>query len=229
MNELSDIGPCIVMEYIDGMTLREFLSQNKLTGKNAHKIISDICHALNYVHSKQIIHRDLKPENILITYNGQNVKLIDFGLADSDDYEILKIPAGTKRYIAPEQSDKNCTLDNRADIFSLGVIIEEMNEKLHNIQLKKIAKRCMEPDRNKRFDTVSDILQEMDGTDIAKKLWIIITVIFAAVAIAFAIYLSFRSAPAPLPAKNDFPSDTLHQQQTPSEIITEEELHSANR
>ncbi len=229
MNELPEIGPCILMEYIDGITLRNFLSQNKLTGKNAHKIISDICHALSYVHSKQIIHRDLKPENILITHNGQNVKLIDFGLADSDDYDILKIPAGTKRYIAPEQSDKNCTLDNRADIFSLGIIIDELNEKLHNMQLKKIAKRCTEPDRSKRFDSVGDILQELDGTDIAKRLWIVITVVFAAIAIAFALYLSFRSAPAPLPEKSTYSSDTLHHQQTPPEIITEEELRSVNR
>ena len=70
--------------------------------KLSRKIVSQLCDVLEYIHSKQVIHKDLKPENILITHNGQNVKLIDFGLSDSDDYAPLKFHAGTQAYAAPE-------------------------------------------------------------------------------------------------------------------------------
>ena len=96
------LGNYIVLEYIDGIPLTTFIEQGKLTQPLAYKFITEICNALQYIHSKQLIHKDLKPNNILITHNGNNVKLIDFGLADCDDYEILKIPAGTEKYLAPE-------------------------------------------------------------------------------------------------------------------------------
>ena len=60
--------------------------------------------ALEYIHGKQTAHRDLKPSNIMITRNGQHVKLIDFGLSDTDDYAVYKQPAGTEGYISPEQT-----------------------------------------------------------------------------------------------------------------------------
>lgn len=95
-----ELGHCIIMQWIDGEPLRSMLpiSDKKLS----RKIVSQLCDVLEYIHSKQVIHKDLKPENILITHNGQNVKLIDFGLSDSDDYALLKFHAGTQLYAAPE-------------------------------------------------------------------------------------------------------------------------------
>ena len=92
---------CILLEYVDGVTLKEFMQHGKLTRPVAVKIINELCSALQYIHSKQIVHRDLKPDNILITHNGNNVKLIDFSLSDCDDYDVLKLPAGTRYYLAP--------------------------------------------------------------------------------------------------------------------------------
>ena len=94
-------GKCIVMEYIDGCTLKEFLDTEHSTGVY-RKILDEILDAMSYYHSKQIIHRDIKPENILITRNGNNVKIIDFGLSDTDYHATLKQPAGTVKYAAPE-------------------------------------------------------------------------------------------------------------------------------
>ena len=99
---ISGLGHCIVMEYIDGLSLREFMAQGRLTPELARKFVQELCSALGYLHGKQIVHRDLKPENILVTYNGNNIKLIDFGLSDCDDYDALKLPAGTRYYLAPE-------------------------------------------------------------------------------------------------------------------------------
>ena len=70
------------MQWIDGVTLRSMLGH--MDAGQEREVIDGICDALEYIHSKQIVHRDLKPENIIITHNGQNVKLIDFGLSDAD-------------------------------------------------------------------------------------------------------------------------------------------------
>ena len=72
------IGSCIIMEWIDGCTLEELMTEDRIDRTLARKIICEICDALGYMHRKQIIHRDLKPENILITHNGQNVDPLDY-------------------------------------------------------------------------------------------------------------------------------------------------------
>src|SRR5574344_2071165 len=64
--QVKDLGNCILLEYIDGMTLKEFMKQKLLTRALAYKFIDELCNALQYIHSKQIVHRDLKPGNILI-------------------------------------------------------------------------------------------------------------------------------------------------------------------
>ena len=106
MEEVSPFGKCIVMEYVDGVSLREYINTHKSSRQETIRWINELCQALSYIHAKQIIHRDLKPENILITSNGRHVKLIDFGFSDTDSYAVLKEPAGTRRYAAPEQMKK---------------------------------------------------------------------------------------------------------------------------
>ncbi|WP_018336239.1 serine/threonine-protein kinase [Butyricimonas synergistica] len=155
------LGNYIVLEYIDGIPLTTFMEQGKLTPVLAYKFITEICNALQYIHSKQQIHKDLKPNNILITYNGNNVKLIDFGLADCDDYEILKIPAGTEKYLAPEQLNPEATLDCRTDIYSLGIIIEEMSSIVKDRKLASIAQKCTRPTPNERYNNTAEIIEDL--------------------------------------------------------------------
>ena len=155
------LGNYIVLEYIDGIPLTTFIEQGKLTRALAYKFITEICNALQYIHNKQLIHKDLKPNNILITYNGNNVKLIDFGLADCDDYEILKIPAGTEKYLAPEQLDPNATLDCRTDIYSLGIIIEELATILKDRKLASITQKCTCQNPNSRFNNTAEIVETL--------------------------------------------------------------------
>lgn len=90
-------GPCIVMEYIDGRTLDKYLKEKPSLAAR-RRVAMQLLDAMSYYHSRQIVHRDLKPSNILITRNGDNVKLVDFGLANGDDYAVLNEPAYTEGY-----------------------------------------------------------------------------------------------------------------------------------
>lgn len=180
-----NIGDCIVMEYVEGITLREFVKSRKVVksqGRKAKeifdKIFNELLDAMEYFHSKQIIHRDLKPDNILITNNGNNVKIIDFGLSDADDYVILKQAAGTRKYAAPEQLIPNNTIDCRADIYSLGIILKNNFPKSYH----KIAEKCAQQDKEKRFSSAGDIrnfIKKKKITKITAAISLILLLLFA--------------------------------------------------
>ena len=149
------VGDCIVMEYVEGKTLKEWL-QTAHPRKERRRVAMEMAEAVGYIHSKGIVHRDLKPENIIITSNGDNVKLIDFGLADTDSHTILKQPAGTLKYMSPEQM-QTAVADVRNDIYSLGVIFGQMA-----LKWGAITRRCQLP-LERRYQNVSDL------TDAIKK------------------------------------------------------------
>jgi serine/threonine protein kinase len=121
--ETSD--PYIVMEYIDGQTLRELLAAGtgKLPVATALQIIQELAEALDYAHAQGVVHRDIKPANILVTKEGQ-AKIGDFGIAQLDLSHIT-LPGrvvGTPAYMSPEQLDGR-QVDGRSDLFSLGAIL----------------------------------------------------------------------------------------------------------
>ena len=157
MHNVKGIGEVIAIEYVDGITLAEALDEDSVTADMARSIIAEICDAMHYMHSLQVIHRDLKPENIMLTHNGNHVKIIDFGLADSDAHTIFKQPAGTRRYASPELIEGQ-KIDNRSDIYSLGVIIESM---FHNRRARKIVQRCMAVEREARFVDALEVKREL--------------------------------------------------------------------
>ena len=155
------VGSGIVLEYVDGVTLRELMDSGRLTCELAYKLVGEICSALQYMHSKQVVHRDLKPENILVTHNGYNAKIIDFSLSDCDDSYLLKVPAGTRRYMAPELLQPDMSWDLRCDIYSLGVMLEEMGALLHDRRLKRVAAVCMQTDREKRYSGAPAVMSAL--------------------------------------------------------------------
>ena len=184
---IPNLGNCIVTQWIDGCSLAEWLRTNprrslslsKRTDRSAiRKILLELCDALEYLHRNQIIHRDLKPSNIMITRNGQNVKLIDFGLADADWYATFKNPAGTKDYISPEQMAGD-SVDCRADIDSLGKIMQRMGV------YSRIAAVCAAEDRDKRYGSVAEVRSVILEKG-KRRHWIA----FAAIASVLAIVLS---------------------------------------
>jgi tRNA A-37 threonylcarbamoyl transferase component Bud32 len=121
-----------VMEYVDGVNLRQILRDGKLTPAQALRIVPQICDALQYAHEEGVVHRDIKPENILLDRKGR-VKIADFGLAklmgrDAGNFTLTgsQQVMGTLYYMAPEQVDRPLEVDHRADIYSLGVVFYEM-------------------------------------------------------------------------------------------------------
>ncbi len=182
----------IAMEYVDGKSLKDLLNQVKFIPQEiALGIILEIAKGLGYAHNKGIVHRDMKPANILIGYDGC-VKLADFGLAQAQDLTTITVTGaivGTPAYMSPEQAAGK-KVDNRSDIFSLGVVFYEMltgakpfkgdtySSVIHEIltitppkafeanpliskELSTIIERMLEKDTDKRYQNIEEISQDI--------------------------------------------------------------------
>ena len=159
LEDVEVLGLCIVMEYVDGVTLKEWLTE-KPTRQMRLWVMQEITDAVSYLHTKGIVHRDLKPTNIIVTGNGSHVKLIDFGLADTDSHTILKQPAGTPTYMSPEQM-QTALADGRNDIYSLGIIMQQMEL---GWRYHYIINRCLRPIEH-RYQQMEDLQQAIRSTN----------------------------------------------------------------
>ena len=137
----------LVMEYVDGVNLRELLRDGKIEPEQALTIVPPICDALQYAHDKGVVHRDIKPENLLLDRDGR-VKIADFGIASLIGAE--NESAGTPAYMAPEQADAKREVDHRADIYALGVVLYEM------LTGERPGKEVIAPSRKVQIDVRLD-------------------------------------------------------------------------
>ena len=187
IENVEEWGPAIVMEWVEGDTLNAFLQKN--SGESIRlKLARQIVEALEYVHQCGIVHRDLKPDNVMVTRSGSNVKLIDFGLADSDSYAVLKQSGGTDGYMAPEQ-DQGSEPDVRNDIYSFGVILREMDL---DKRFDPVVSRCLEP-IDRRYHNMAELEDALNAKSrrkgrLVKRKWLWIT---GAIAIALGVVAAF--------------------------------------
>jgi serine/threonine protein kinase len=222
--EDAEVGPCIVMEYVDGETLTDYLKTHPSNKEKKH-VLNELLDALGFIHKHQVVHNDLKPENILITHNGHNVKLIDFGYADCDS-SIDKATGGTKAFASPELSRQETT-GVESDIYSLGFIIKL----LFPLRYGWIVRKCQRKEIPERYQRVSEVGRAIRRSKIG--IWL------ALVALAMAlIVLSWPkkkaeevSAPAqsePVPQVVTAPDTVVIVQEHRDTVVTEHS-YSAKR
>ncbi len=179
--------PFISMEFIDGLNLKQHLKNNpNLDLKSRLKIFKDICLGIKCIHGYPLVHKDIKPENIMITKSGE-LKIMDFGVAEdfSGDSDLI---LGTPHFMSPEQLQK-ASVDARSDIFSIGIlacvlfagfnpfkartfneikklVIEkevQLPSKLPS-RLKKLINKCLQKEAKFRYQTIEDLLLDLDNT-----------------------------------------------------------------
>lgn len=186
---MESIGWYIRMEYIDGITLNQFL-ETRPSATIRRRILEQLLDALAFLHERQIIHRDIKPANILITRNGSTVKLIDFGVSDTDDYVTFKQPAGSMTFIAPEQLAGQ-PIDNRADIYAVGKIISL----LFPHRYRYIAHKCTCVSPADRYSSCAQVARVMRIVD-RLCLWLPVSLLFLAVLClaGWLMYADYRQA-----------------------------------
>ncbi|HEY1120627.1 MAG TPA: protein kinase, partial [Haloferula sp.] len=156
----------IVMEFVDGVNLRDLLREGKLEPEQALAIVPPICEALQYAHEKGIVHRDIKPENLLLDRDGR-IKIADFGIASL--VGARGEASGTPPYMAPEQQEPS-TVDHRADIYALGVVLYEMltgerpakdlvapSRKVPmDVRLDQMVMRALDQNPDRRYQTAEE-------------------------------------------------------------------------
>ena len=190
------LGNCIEMEWVDGRSLDSVKVECFKDPLLARKIILEICDALMCIHSKQMVHQDLKPSNILVTHNGNNVKIIDFGLSLQDSQCELKISGGTKSFAAPELLEGK-KADVLSDIYSLGKVIEQITPRY-----KKIVRKCCKHAPSERYLSVASVKEAILKKDSGKS-WVLPVSIAAAVVVAVLLLMNRAKVEKP----SDKPSD----------------------
>ncbi len=172
-----------VMEFVDGVTLRDTIAAGNVKQEEALRIVPALCDALQFAHEEGVVHRDIKPENILLDKRGR-VKIADFGLAkmvkgdDVDDnltgtHQIM----GTVTYMAPEQMSTTKNVDHRADIYSLGVVFYELltgelpmgwfappSKTLGvDVRIDEVVLRALEAEPSRRYQNASEVKSAVEA------------------------------------------------------------------
>lgn len=176
----------LVMEYMDGMNLRELLDAGRPDPAEGLRIFEQVCLALSYAHAEGVIHRDIKPENILFSRAG-HIALADFGLARlalDSQFEVsitqTRQAMGTLNYMAPEQWENPRKVDHRADVYALGIMLYEVltgqvprgsfppASTLCDVPagVDNVIAKALQPNAEDRFQSVTEMIEALVEQDL---------------------------------------------------------------
>ncbi|HEY8182316.1 MAG TPA: protein kinase [Thermoanaerobaculia bacterium] len=235
--EADDGTAFIAMQYVEGETLRDRLRRGPMAIPEIVRILTEVADALEDAHRRGIVHRDIKPGNIMIDARG-HAKVLDFGIAKVLDIGQVVTPdqatetaqtaagtfVGTLQYVSPEQATGGA-LDQRSDIFSLGIVLYEMlmgsnpfaaNSFIETVrrireqplppivrgdcppQLKRITARCVEKDPERRYQTAHDLVNDLHaiGAKRSSKIPLLAVSVIALLAIGGLLWFLLRPGPA---------------------------------
>jgi len=178
--EDTPVGPAIVMEYIEGCTLTEFVAKGQ-SQEVLRKVLDEILDAVDYLHKKGLIHNDLKPGNILVGNIGNHIKIIDFGLSDKDAEYLIRRLGGTQESSAPEVLEDNPDVPFTAssDVWSLGSIIRQMFPDRY----RSVVRKCLRQNPEDRYPDITSLEKALRNADRLRRFLISLPFVFCAIAI----------------------------------------------
>ena len=185
--QIEGMGDCIIFEYVEGKSLAEHVRVGTLSEKQVKSVLAEVCEALYYLHRNGIVHCNLNPDNIMVTANDCRVKLIDIGVPETKQEADRELLIKEMEFVAPEII-KGEDFDSRADIYSLGKIMEFIGERNISKQFSAVATHCTQFSREQRFDNISDVRSAITKGHSFVKL-IIVAVVLAILAGLAVIYV----------------------------------------
>ena len=185
--QIEGMGDCIVFEYVEGKSLAEHVRVGTLSEKQVKSVLAEVCEALYYLHRNGIVHCNLNPDNIMVTANDCRVKLIDIGVPETKQEADRELLIKEMEFVAPEII-KGEDVDSRADIYSIGKIMEFIGERNISKQFTAVATHCTQFSREQRFDNISDVRSAITKGHSFVKL-IIVAVVLAILAGLAVIYV----------------------------------------
>ena len=179
-SEDTPVGPAIVMEYIEGCTLTEFVAKGQ-SHEVLRRLLVEILDAVDYLHKKGLIHNDLKPDNILVSNIGSHIRIIDFGLSDKDAEYLIKRLGGTDGSSAPEVIEDNPDIPftTSSDVWSLGYIIRIMFPGRY----RAIVRKCRRQNPKDRYPDIVSLEKALRNADRLRRFLISLPFVFCAIVI----------------------------------------------
>lgn len=159
-------GTFMVQEWVEGCTLKQWLAHNH-SWQEQVDVLRQLCDTLDYCHRMNVVHRDIKPSNIMVTPDHRAV-IIDMGLAVAGNQFAFLAPAGTMRYMAPEQRCEGNRIDGRADLYAVGRIMQEMSLPR---RFAHVTRRLAQPDRSRRYPSAVALKQALTNASTAPRRW----------------------------------------------------------
>lgn len=153
-------GPAIVMEYIEGRTLDEYIATAPSVARKK-TVLKDILDGVDYLHHRGILHNDLKPDNIIVNFNGA-ARIVDFGLSASDGSLYAGVSGGTDGYSAPEVLNGTGPSGAASDIYSLGLLI---NLVFGGRRYRRQTRKCCRKEPSERYRSIDELRKGLAAAD----------------------------------------------------------------